>query len=75
MFKSLLVNRAGAGGVSGSSPYNGGTMAAEYKSSYDLLRKCFLDLENSYLTRSLANLFDQINELNAFILKISHWCL
>ena len=32
-----------------------------YSSSYELLRKCFYDLENSYLNRSLAHLFDPIN--------------
>ncbi len=32
-----------------------------YLSSYELLRKCFLDLENSYLNRSLSHLFDPIN--------------
>jgi len=30
-------------------------------SSYEYLRKCFYDLENSYLNRSLSNLFDPIN--------------
>ena len=30
-------------------------------SSYELLRKCFYDLENSYLNRSLSHLFDPIN--------------
>ena len=34
---------------------------SNYQSSYDLLRKCFLDLENSYLNRSLSHLFDPIN--------------
>lgn len=32
-----------------------------YQSSYELLRKCFYDLENSYLNRSLSHLFDPIN--------------
>ena len=32
-----------------------------YLSSYELLRKCFYDLENSYLNRSLSHLFDPIN--------------
>jgi conserved oligomeric Golgi complex subunit 5 len=35
--------------------------ATQYHSSYDLLRKCFTDLENSYLNRSLSHLFDPIN--------------
>ncbi len=34
---------------------------SNYQSSYELLRKCFLDLENSYLNRSLSHLFDPIN--------------
>jgi conserved oligomeric Golgi complex subunit 5 len=29
--------------------------------SYDLLRKCFIELENSYINRSLSQLFDPIN--------------
>ncbi len=37
------------------------TNPANYQSSYELLRKCFLDLENSYLNRSLSQLFDPIN--------------
>lgn len=32
-----------------------------YLGAYELLRKCFLDLENSYLNRSLSHLFDPIN--------------
>lgn len=32
-----------------------------YLSAYELLRKCFYDLENSYLNRSLSHLFDPIN--------------
>lgn len=32
-----------------------------YYTSYELLNKCFIELENSYLTRSLTNLFDPIN--------------
>lgn len=34
---------------------------AEFSSSYEILRKCFYDLENSYLNRSLSHLFDPIN--------------
>jgi len=34
---------------------------ATYQSSYELLRKCFIDLENAYLNRSLSHLFDPIN--------------
>ena len=30
-------------------------------SSYEMLRKCFYDLENAYLNRSLSHLFDPIN--------------
>lgn len=33
----------------------------QFLSSYEYLRKCFYDLENSYLNRSLSNLFDPIN--------------
>ncbi len=36
-------------------------LGTSYLSSYDLLRKCFIDLENAYLNRSLSNLFDPIN--------------
>ena len=32
-----------------------------YQTSYELLNKCFIELENSYLTRSLNSLFDPIN--------------
>jgi hypothetical protein len=32
-----------------------------YQTSYELMNKCFIDLENSYLTRSLNSLFDPIN--------------
>lgn len=32
-----------------------------YQSAYELLRKCFTDLENAYLNRSLSHLFDPIN--------------
>lgn len=32
-----------------------------FVSAYDLLRKCFQELENSYLNRSLSHLFDPIN--------------
>jgi hypothetical protein len=34
---------------------------AQIQSGYELLRKCFVELENSYLARSLTNLFDPIN--------------
>lgn len=34
---------------------------SSFASSYDMLRKCFNDLENSYLNRSLSHLFDPIN--------------
>lgn len=33
----------------------------QFSSSYELLRKCFIDLENAYLNRSLSQLFDPIN--------------
>ena len=32
-----------------------------YHTSYELMNKCFIELENSYLTRSLNSLFDPIN--------------
>ena len=32
-----------------------------YQTSYELLNKCFIEIENSYLTRSLNSLFDPIN--------------
>ena len=32
-----------------------------FQSAYELMRKCFADFENSYLNRSLSNLFDPIN--------------
>jgi len=32
-----------------------------YSSAYEMLRRCFLDLENAYLNRSLSPLFDPIN--------------
>lgn len=35
--------------------------SVNYLSSYELLRKCFYDLENSFLNRSLSHLFDPIN--------------
>ena len=38
-----------------------GSNSANYLTSYELLRKCFFDLENSYLNRSLSHLFDPIN--------------
>jgi hypothetical protein len=34
---------------------------SSFSSSYELLRKCFYDLENAYLNRSLSHLFDPIN--------------
>lgn len=34
---------------------------SNFATAYDLMRKCFQDLENSYLTRSLSHLFDPIN--------------
>ncbi|CAF1077689.1 unnamed protein product, partial [Brachionus calyciflorus] len=34
---------------------------ANFSNSYELLRKCFIDIENFYLTKSLSQLFDPIN--------------
>ena len=47
--------------ISSSQNTNSNTSASNFVSAYDLLRKCFQDLENSYLNRSLAHLFDPIN--------------
>ncbi len=35
--------------------------ATSFVGSYELLRKCFYDLENAYLNRSLSHLFEPIN--------------
>lgn len=59
-----------------------------YLGAYELLRKCFLDLENSFLNRSLSHLFDPINlifsqniekhisrsDIETYV-KGSHWLL
>ena len=43
------------------SPSLDASKTKQFLSSYEYLRKCFYDLENSYLNRSLSNLFDPIN--------------
>jgi len=46
---------------SSSNDKNLNKQKLNYQTSYELLRKCFIDLENAYLNRSLSHLFDPIN--------------
>ena len=56
-------------GTTGSSGSSSGVLSlssisggggSPFQTSYELMRKCFNDLENSYLNRSLSQLFDPI---------------